>query len=93
MVAMTSQFTALMYVCVFAAGLKLVADHFLGKLMCVCGIVSCSLGFMVGVFAPSELKLVTTHEYSLLLIIGDVVLIVLGLYLVERMMREQALNI
>jgi glutamate:GABA antiporter len=80
MVAITSQFTALMYTLVFAAGLKLIAKTWVGKLLCCLGIISCIIGFVVGVFAPTQLKLVTYHAYTFIVLAGDVVLILLGFF-------------
>lgn len=78
LIAITSQFTALMYILVFAAGFKLIAKTSLGKTLCCLGMVSCSIGFIIGTFAPSQLKLISYHEYSFIVIGGDFLIILLG---------------
>ena len=93
MVAVTSQFTALMYIMVFAAGLKLIAKSWLGKLLCLLGILSCLIGFIVGVFAPSQLKLVTYHAYTFIVLAGDAVLILLGYLFAVVITRHRRNNI
>jgi len=92
MIAITSQFTALMYVLVFAAGLKLIAKSFLGKLICVIGLLTCLLGFAVGVFAPSALKLVTYRYYTLTVLIGDVIIILLGFLFAKMITRHREVS-
>ena len=93
MVAVTSQFTALMYIMVFAAGLKLIAKSWLGKFLCILGILSCLIGFIVGVFAPSQLKLVTYHAYTFIVLAGDAVLILLGYFFAVVITRHRRDNI
>ena len=80
MVAITSQFTALMYVLVFAAALKLIAKTWFARVLCLLGLLSCLIGFCVGVFMPSALEMVSYYQYTFLVLGGDAVIIVVGLW-------------
>lgn len=92
MVAITSQFTALMYVLVFAAGLKLIAKSLIGKILCCLGLITCFLGFCVGVFAPTQLKLVSSHQYTWLVLIGDAIIILIGYFFAKHITLHSQKN-
>lgn len=87
LIAITSQFTALMYAMIFAAGLKLIAHHILSRCLCILGITSCLIGFLVGMFAPSQINWINGEEYSLLIVLGDILIIAGGLVFARRLLK------
>lgn len=92
LIAMTSQFTAFMYVMIFAAGYRLIARTVFSKFVCVLGMLSCSVGFMVGIFAPSQMKWMGGGEYSLMILAGDVLIIVLGWVFAKKLGKIGSLH-
>jgi glutamate:GABA antiporter len=88
LIAITSQFTACMYILVFAAGFKLIARTLIGKTLCLLGMISCSIGFAVGIFAPSQMPIVG-YLYTFLVLAGDVVILLGGWLFVKSLHQRK----
>ncbi len=88
LLALTSQFTVLVYILVFiaaivlrfrqgkrSAGFHIPGPNSVMVLICGLGVVACFIGFSLGLLAPSQLHFTKPWLFSLIMIVGDALII------------------
>lgn len=77
LIALTSQFTLVVYLLMFAASIKLTRNSFFATL----GIISSCVGFYLGLFPPDQLNWLHLHKYiGMMLFIDGLIILMPILY-------------
>ncbi len=103
LITLTSQFTVLMYILVFAATIRLrysqaklprpfriPGGNSMVWLVCGVGITTCVAGFCLGLFPPSSIGITHVFSYAMMVLLGDVVLIAIPLLFLALSKRGKA---
>jgi amino acid transporter len=86
LVALTSQFTVLMYIFVFVSAIKLRGRErgFLFSLLTLLAILASGIAFLFGLFPLQSLSPHYTLHYVLMMLVGDCIILALPLVLFKK---------
>jgi len=89
LVAITSQFTVLMYIFVFASAIRLrfktaslpahykIPGGIIGvSIVGLVGIIACAIGFLLGLLPPAQLHITGFWHYVLMILAGDAIILI-----------------